>query len=286
MMPNDFCVFILTHGRPDRQYTTASLIKRGYSGKIYYVVDTDDATQERYIEKFGEENVLLFDKKEIAKEFDTGYNFGEYGAIVYARNVCFRFAKQLGIRYFMELDDDYTHFLWKIDTNHNYREKDIKNINKPILAMLKMFKKAQQITSVAMAQNGDFIGGKNGGMADMPVKRKLMNSMICDTEREFEFVGALNEDVNNYTYNGRRGKVFFTVPYISLKQVTTQSNSKGMTDVYKKYGTYLKSFYSVMYNPSAVKVSVMQTGGEPRIHHKVTWDKAVPLILPETARNY
>lgn len=53
-----------------------------------------------------------------------------------------------------------------------------------------------------------------------------------------------------------------------------------MTMVYNESGTYVKSFYSVMFSPSSVKVKVM---GDKhlRLHHHVEWDKAVPLILPE-----
>lgn len=285
MIPKDFAVFIITHERADRQLTTSSLVKRGYSGEIYYIIDNEDSQRGLYEQKFGEENVFVIDKKESAKKFDTACNFGDYRATAYARNECWEIAKELGIRWFLMLDDDYTQFQYRIDSGMNYQDSNVGSIDEPIMAILDMFKKMPRVLSVAMAQGGDFIGGVNGGMAEVPVKRKLMNTFFCDVERPYQFLGASNEDVNLYVYRGWRGDVMFTVPFISIVQMAMQTQAGGMTGMYKQFGTYVKSFYSVLFNPSAVKLSVMQTGGEPRIHHKVNWNKAVPKILPETARN-
>ena len=65
-----------------------------------------------------------------------------------------------------------------------------------------------------------------------------------------------------------------------ITQKTTQSNAGGMTETYLDMGTYLKSFYSVIYSPSCVKISEMGDAHK-RIHHAVNWDKCVPQILNE-----
>ncbi|EFC6976332.1 hypothetical protein DFZ72_21860 [Escherichia coli] len=38
-MRDDFCAFILTHGRPDKVLTYRTLRRAGYTGKIFIVVD-------------------------------------------------------------------------------------------------------------------------------------------------------------------------------------------------------------------------------------------------------
>lgn len=65
-MRDDFCVFILTHGRPDRVYTYKTLRKRGYTGKIYIVIDDEDETENEYRAIYGDE-VLQFCKKDVAE---------------------------------------------------------------------------------------------------------------------------------------------------------------------------------------------------------------------------
>ena len=65
-----------------------------------------------------------------------------------------------------------------------------------------------------------------------------------------------------------------------INQQLTLQVSGGLTDVYMQYGTYVKSFFAVMYNPSCVKISELGQTNK-RIHHRVSWNNAVPKILNE-----
>jgi len=53
--------------------------------------------------------------------------------------------------------------------------------------------------------------------------------------------------------------------------------------MYLDKGTYVKSFYSVMMNPSAVKVYKMATA-HPRIHHFISWNNLAPKIISDKFR--
>lgn len=283
-MLDNFCAFILTHGRADNVKTVASLSKHGYTGPIIFVVDDEDNQLEKYIENFGAENVEIFSKTEIAKTFDRGDNFDKRGAIIYARNACFEIAKKRGYKYFVELDDDYTSFTFRFDGNLNYKETKIKNLDSVFYAMLKYYEGNPKLATIAMAQGGDFIGGRNSGFGRLIPKRKAMNSFICSVERQFNFVGTINEDVNTYTSEAQKGKIFLTIPVVCLHQLTTQKNAGGMTDLYLDSGTYIKSFYSVMYSPSCVKIAVMGGDAEKRLHHLVSWNNCAPKIVSEKYR--
>jgi hypothetical protein len=278
-MINNFCIFILTHGRPNNVYTYNTLRKHGYTGKIYIVIDNEDKTVKEYYKKFGKE-VIMFDKKAIAKTIDEGDNFNDRRAIIYARNACFNIAKDLGYTYFIELDDDYTDFRYKLDAKGDHINKtDIKNLDSIFKIMLNYYKIIPAL-SIALAQGGDFLGGKDGNAAKKPQFRKCMNTFICSTEREFKFYGRINEDVNTYTNLGNKGGLFLTIPNIAIQQKTTQHNKGGMTDIYFNNGTYIKSFYSVMYNPSNTCICMM-ISNHPRLHHSISWDNAVPKIISD-----
>ena len=110
-----------------------------------------------------------------------------------------------------------------------------------------------------------------------------MNSFICDVDKPFLFFGRVNEDVNTYVTEGRRGKLFFTVMQAQLVQLATQSNAGGMSSLYFDSGTYVKTFYTIIYSPSCVKVGVMGDHRSPsyRIHHKINWHNTAPKILRE-----
>ena len=283
MRSSEFATFILTHGRPDRVYTINTLKRSGYTGKIYLIVDDEDKTLEEYRRRYPGQ-VLVFSKKEVAKTFDEGDNFkGRMGVIIYARNACFEIAERVGVKYFLQLDDDYTDFRYKFNDKQQYGDWGIKNLD-AVLDHLLDYYKSIPATSIAIAQGGDFMGGKNGAMAKkIKPKRKAMNTFICSTDRPFKFFGRINEDVNTYTLLGLKGHLFFTIPLLAIQQKMTQSNAGGMTETYLDAGTYLKSFYSILYCPSSVKIA--EIGAKHRrIHHKVNWKNTVPVIVDEKFR--
>lgn len=282
---DDFAVFILTHGRADNVVTYSTLRRCGYIGKIYMIIDDEDGMADDYRERFGSENVIQFCKRDAVANTDTGDNFDNHSAIIYARNESYRIAKALGLTYFLMLDDDYKSFSYRHSDGEALRSVNIEKdgeLNKIFDAMIEFLDFSGAMT-VAFAQNGDFVGGKDGGTFDKGLLRKAMNSFFCKVDREIEFRGTMNEDVTTYTTLGSRGKLFFSYTGVSVGQLSTQSLAGGMTEAYKDSGTYMKSFYSVISMPSCVKVGLMQTKNA-RIHHRVNWESCVPKILDEKHR--
>jgi len=270
---NNFAVFILTHGRPDNVITKRTLDKSGYTGKIYYIVDNEDKSADKYIKNFGSENVKVFDKKAMADSIDEGNNFDERRTITHARNACFDIATDLGIKYFIQFDDDYGNFSFRYE-----RGLMVKNMDNVFDSFLDFYK-STNVETIAFSQGGDHIGG----FAGTKMKRKAMNSFICSTDRQFRFVGAMNEDVNTYTTLGSRGSLFLTFTSLQLNQKPTQSQDSGITDMYLRYGTYCKAFTTVMMMPSSVRVSMMQSTNQ-RLHHSIKWKNTTPMIVDESFR--
>jgi len=131
--------------------------------------------------------------------------------------------------------------------------------------------------SIAMAQGGDWIGGvEDFGLG----KRKCMNTIFCSVDRPFQYVGRINEDVNTYVWYQSLGHLFLTIPFVSVTQIGTQTNSGGMTELYLEGGTYIKSFYTVMYAPSCTTITLMGQRYR-RLHHRIQWFDAVPCIIDE-----
>ncbi|MGL5914016.1 MAG: hypothetical protein ACRCZB_07605 [Bacteroidales bacterium] len=282
-MRSDFVAFILTHGRAKNCITYKKLRKCGYTGRIVLVVDDEDEQIGIYRHHF--QDVEVFSKSVVALSIDEADNFNDRRTIVYARNACFEIAKKIGVKYFIELDDDYSEFSYSYDKNGNFKQRGIKSLDLIFESMIKFYERTP-IKTIAMAQRGDFIGGKqNSIVRKEQLRRKAMNTFICSTERPFQFVGRINEDVNTYTTLGSRGGLFFQVPQVAINQEQTQKNNGGMTDIYFSSGTYVKSFYTVMMMPSSVKIGLIGNHAETmRLHHKINWNNTVPKILNESLR--
>lgn len=279
-MRDDFGVLILSHGRADGVLTIKTLQERcGYTGKWFIIIDNEDSQAEKYYQNFGKDHVIMFDKYQKSLEVDTCDVPRKRNAVLYAREVCFEVARKLGLRYFLELDDDYTEFRMRYDNNGSFGSIYVKQIDLIINEMIE-FLDTSGAYCVAMSQTGDFIGGMGSRVYKERLSRKMMNAFLCDTEKEFHFIGRMNDDVNTYVSEGIRGKLFFTIADISLNQKDSQTNEGGLTDMYLENGTYVKSFFSVMVAPSCVKIAEMGCNHK-RIHHLVDWKYCSPKIISD-----
>ena len=277
---NDFVVFILSHGRPDNVHTFHTIRDNGYTGQVVFVLDNEDSTIDAYKQLYEQEkntSVYVFNKEDIANRYDEVDRGKDRRAIFYARNACFEIAEDLGYKYFLELDDDYTCFRSRVEKNGKLATVYHRDLNSVFEAMLQFLDDTKAHT-VAMSQTGDFIGGMGSRVFKNRLTRKAMNSFFCTTDRPFKFLGRVNEDVNTYVSEGSKGKLLFTVADVSLDQMATQANTGGMTELYLNSGTYVKSFFTIITNPSSVKIYEMGCSHK-RIHHLIDWNLAVPKIV-------
>mgnify|MGYP003148708358 FL=1 len=274
-----FAVFILTYGRAKNIHTLTTLQKQNYTGKIYLICSDDDKQLIDYQNKY--KNVVVFNKNNYKGKFDIGDNFNDNRVVVFARNAIYDIANKLGIKYFIVLDDDYTAFRYTADAEQIYltKSRSVKNLDNIINKLLKYYINTNAKT-LCIAQGGDFIGGENSRVFKKKLTRKAMNFFVCSTERPFNFIGRINEDVNTYVRLGTIGDLFLTIADIRLEQLDTQSNIGGLTEFYLDGGTYVKSFYTVLFSPSCTKITLMGNKNK-RLHHMIKWNNAVPQILNE-----
>lgn len=282
----DLAAFILTHGRPDNVRTLHSLARYGYTGKVYLLVDDEDAALPEYQARYGD-MVKVFSKAEAAGYTDTMDPSPERRGVVYARNAVHRLAREMGLTHYWELDDDYSWFRPVVEKQGPdgplLYNPDHWNLDAVVEAHLD-FLDVSGASAVCMAQGGDFIGGILNNSYWRGLMRKAMNTFFVRTDRPLAFPGRINEDTNMYVSAGNRGDLFFTYTRFRIDQADTQTNAGGLTEIYLDAGTYVKSFYTVMLQPSSVKVGAMNGGSGWRMHHRIDWRRTVPEILPEAVR--
>jgi hypothetical protein len=275
---NDFAVVIPTHGRADKVFTHSLLRRSGYTGDIYLLVDDSDKQLEQYQANYMDK-VLVFNKDDYIGKFDRMDNFNNKKTVTYARNAIYTAAQSVGLKYIAVLDDDYTSIQYRITHDGSYYAKAMKNTDHVFSAYLD-FLLESNVDTICFAQGGDYIGGaENYNITDgFKVKRKMMNVYFFNLKKPLFFKGTMNEDLTSSVTNGMVGKIILTSFMNSICQKETQSNPGGLTDIYLQYGTYVKSFYSVIAAPSCIKVSPMGDSSL-RLHHAVTWKNAVPKII-------
>lgn len=285
-----FAAMILTHGRPGKVQTYESLRRHGYTGRIVLLIDDEDPTGPEYRERYGDE-VVTFSKSDYQHIDIAAQAEGPQSVVVYARVASFDVARSLGLTHFIQLDDDYNGFWYRLlvpETaplweRRTLPSKRIGRLDDVFVAMLDLLEGTDALT-VAMGQGGEYIGGPASHLYRLGLKRKAMNSFVVRTDRPIPFVGRLNEDVNAYALGGSRGELYFTVADVCLVQMQTQQNSGGLTEAYLEVGTYVKSFYTVLMCPSFVSIRSMGPS-DRRFHHHIDWEHGIPKILAPEYRH-
>lgn len=272
----DFIVLIASYGRPEGlQKMTMTTFKKFFEKVDYRImVSDDDKTLPKYLEMYGDK-VYVFNKDKVLKESnaDTADALDIKGVIFFERNIEFKVAKELGYRYFMHLEDDYKSMNYRMVTNDTSIPTCKMNLDyfHQICEMyFRVLDSSPFLYSVCMAQGGDYIGGRTNYFIKNGYRFKGMNIYCFDTEKEFKLPGRINEDASAYYVNGKLGKLFLTPIMIQLTQLPTQNNQGGVSDIYKRFGTYLKSIYTVIQRPDAVKIGIFTTNGNSNVHHSDT----------------
>lgn len=280
-MRDDFAVFILSHGRANNIKTLKTLNRGNYTGKTYIIIDDEDSQADEYFNHYGN-MVIQFEKSKESETTDVCDNFPKRNTVLFARNAAFKIAKDLGLKYFLVLDDDYTALNFRCNINGHLNSQECKQFDRIFSAFIE-YLNVTNAKTITFAQEGDFIGGVGSTGERQCFLRKAMNSFFICVDNPFKYVGRMNDDVNTYVTLGMRGGLFFTITALSIAQMETQANIGGLTEMYLEFGTYIKSFYTVMQAPSCTTIRMMGYKHE-RLHHHIKWNNAVPKIIPESYR--
>lgn len=277
-----FAVFILSHGRANEIKTVGMLQKQNYTGNYYVVIDNEDEQEALYREKFGD-RVIQFDKLAESKETDTGDLDDDRRVGVFARNAIQKIAKDMGYKYHLQLDDDFSGIVARQATGKKNKLSSKKiNVDKVIGAMLD-FMDSTNVAWLSFALSSDYLGGTDNRKWQSGLVPKTMGSFLMRADKPIKFRMRMNDDITTCVDSWAKGVPNYTVMMLQAETPATQAMKGGMTDIYVDNGTYRKSFYSVMCNPSCVKVA-RQGLIDFRIHHNISWNNCAPKVLNEKWR--
>ena len=200
-----------------------------------------------------------------------------------ARLAAYDIARKLGVRFFMELDDDWNGIQvpsFISDGLPGRKRLYIKKDPEPFAA--KYFKfivervfdmVAETGATIAFVQSGELL---SADVSYYHFKPKTMNTFILDTENPMPF-GGFNEDVNVYCRRNM-DKPCFQVGYLIWSHGGSQ-----LRQGIEYTGTWEKTFATVITNPTATRLSTFKNPGSgkedmnyTRIHHNVQYEHTQP----------
>ena len=271
-MLNSFAVLIISHGRAGNVSTLDMLRQCGYGGKYFIVVDNEDDQQKRYIEEYGAENVIIFDKQEYIEKVDTISTSGERKTPLFARNAVHDIAKSKGLKYYALYDDDLTGLSYRYKGEGKLKAKDVKSLDRIFEAMIN-FMDDTNTDAMAFTNAGGLIGGLHGRWQE-GLRRQAANTYILRTDREYPFIGVYNEDMNFSLLLASTGRLVFELTHICFYAPERGSNAGGLSETYSKKNWYYINFHSVVCCPWCCKTN-------KKDNLQVSWKHALPMIVNE-----
>ena len=272
----EYAVMICSHGRAETMTTYDLLRERGYTGKIYVIVDDLDTQIGEYFQRFGKQ-VIIFNKEEYYEKTDTMDNFHALGTPVYARNFCFDFAAEKKLDYFCMMDDDITDFQIRYEKDGQLKGKKAFHMDELLGSMVEYMDEAD-ITQIGWAFPGGLIGGLNGRFKT-GLGITACCAVILKTNSGVRYVGTFNEDVNIAFKYWKEGHKFFEVYMLNVVSPERGTNDGGLADLYRKESFYRACFYSIILEPCSCKL---------RSDAKMTLSRGTvaPKIISERYKKY
>ena len=261
MVRNNIAVLINTHERAREQHTYKALRDGGYTGRVYFVVDDEDGQLSDYKELYGDENVLVFNKREYL--CDTFVNTEIWRSVLYARNASYTFARVLGLDYFVLCDDDLTHLFYKLPKNGKLISKQVTNFDEFLCTVTEVLRDAH-MPYIGMVESGAYFGGANDNVMGGFTWRSG-HFWLIDAKYERRFRGVMYED-RIFSDDSRTDRGYGCFLWCCETPAFKNSNQTGgMQSTYNDFGgTYVAAFFPVMAHPSYESIVLDQNGFSER----------------------
>lgn len=183
--PRDYLIVIFSFKRAKLLYkTTMQTLDRHLSkARRVIVVSDDDPTLDQYVRYFGRENLYIINKDACQKErpVDLGDAYSFKGVISWARNTQFKVARDLGYKYFVTLEDDYSDIVlrafYRDSLMASSRYSLTERFDETAEVHFRLLDSAPFLNSVGLAQGGDYIGGC-GALGKKGFQMKTMNAIF------------------------------------------------------------------------------------------------------------
>ena len=278
-------IFIPTYGRPNNQLTLNMLRKSGYTGKIYLVVDDTDVTIQQYIDNYGIDNLIVFNKNHYINTIQTVTNNPKYGCAVYARYAIEEIALHLGLSCFVVIDDDITRFRLRLPKDNKLRSIISFDLN-TVFSLICDF----MLTSNLMACGCAYVNSLMCGCEALSSENLLKNRQPCavmfrNTAKSVEWFSDYLEDALPWYRYNIIGEFTPCLPYIQfdtpsahkpVKDSTLSKSDGGSSDLYNCDG-YEIAFRGCIVYPNFISIKAKLL--DKNIYYSCVKKKDLPKIL-------
>jgi hypothetical protein len=264
-MRNDFAVFICTHGRPHNQLTLETLLNSGYNGRWYLVVDDTDSTIQEYIDEYGADNIIIFDKNYYinSDRFDNGDNQLHAKCILYAKRAVEDIARAYGYKYFAVADDDITELSIRYKVGNHLKRIKAKHLDDILEACIDLMDDTTggfgfgTVLSYFSGVNTSFEKALHGSCV-LPCQFVVRNASV-----RVDWISWFAEDNITLLQSGCLGIKWLRILFVQQMTVPVGDPKcvGGMADTYRSHDSYTLNFNLIKQCPNRVFLHQSRTTG-------------------------
>lgn len=244
-----YAVFILSHGRPHYQLTLDTLIRCGYSGDWYIVVDNLDKTVQEYKDLYGE-HILVFDKLEYVRRTECGLAEPKINFAVFARNAIEDLAVQLGYQYFIMMDDDLTKFRYRYDDDGHFRSLTITDNLDEVFNSYVEYLHTANVACLCFGVHNNYMRGTDMLYIESPRLRLCFTVYFRNTSFKVDWLLNMCEDRITSIAHGRDGQVWLQLLQVQVDTVPIGGEVEGgNSEVYRSVDKFQQTFFPVVIFP-------------------------------------
>ena len=271
-----YAAFILTHGRPNNQKTYNTLKELGFTRKIYLVLDDQDPTIQQYIDNYGEENIIVFNKAKFIAQTDTGLSEPVSKFAVFARNAIESIAQEMGYKYFIMMDDDIYKFRLRQDVDGSLKTFPLNGIIDEVFDACFRYVDSANLACLSPGVSKVY----RCGVQALDWNNKYRICVNCFFRNgAFKVNWRLNmfEDLITNLDCSTEGQVWLT--YIPLQADLGEFNGKvegGNTDVYRTFDGFKMAFMSIVSHPECNDMKFFNGHWKPVTHTSTAINRIIP----------
>lgn len=265
---DDVAVLISTNGRARNQITYSTLRRIGYTGKIFLVVDDEDVELAEYKRIYGD-SVKIFSKKEYFKKADLMINKADMCAAIFSRNACFDIAKENGISFFVNCDDDIKDIKFADIRGRKLITRKITDFD-TVMKSVKKFMTCIGSDAMSICEDGVYVGGLNE-----KVKTGAYWSMshwfFFSSDTDLRFRGLWHDDRVFSMDVGKIGKIAFSMSIMrdTLPSENEEEKQKGgMRSGKERFDRYSAEFMTLIAHPDVLKMYLDEKSGKWKLKRK------------------
>lgn len=248
-------IFILTHGRPYNQKTLKTLNHLGCTEKIYLVLDDQDSTVQNYIDEYGADNIIVFNKNHYVHTTDTGLYEPVFKFAVYARNAIEDIAVDMGLDYFVMLDDDITNIRLRYVDDGSMRTSQTQGYITPILYRCYEYMDKADIGCLSLGFGNMYMQGCKALEVGSPRQRVCVLTFIRSVRHPIRWRLNMVEDLITSIDASMRGYVWLQFLPLQVDVCMSEGLVKGgNSDAYNEFGRFRLNSFPILVYPSSNKL--------------------------------